>query len=807
MEVKHNSETNPALPNAGKRHRSPIISTSSTEQPLPLKQGCLKMSSSNNNKHAFQCLDFGSETSSIEFDSKVGRGQNEIRVELGHSFLSDDSLSSSKRDDSFSSLCDLSLPSVTTETQDSATSMYRAATPVDALGLRQALELREGSVGLGDSGFSNSPFRGLRDSGFSEFSFHELGDYHNSMQCYQNLRVSQEPDADQPLTISIPPKADYPHSTALGTINGLVPFTSLSEVNVGLSESLRRDASSSHLNSTGVKEPVTAASAANTNLSPRWDPETASEGVKESYLKQRNITRRNTSISEMANPCINNYINLSVPSPLPSAFNSSNPSSLGNSSNVTEYDSTNSSDFEEEINGIDHGVLQPLTSAILDELLYIFYRPPGSQRNRPNGVTSGNRTSQPQSRTAVQKQSSSTSNDSNTSSRGKRRRKDSDQNQSGDEGEDGDGGKYPHKRLQLERPAEVQPTFWACPFSKWKPLSYRKCCQYILKDISRVKQHLRRYHERPPYCPVCWEVFKEDDGFESHIQGRNCSPRPKVDLEGVTSIQQKQLERRSDKQLSKPEQWYAIYTILFPDQPHPTSPYVEGDLSSELLSFQKFMATDGLEIVERIAREHIPPDLMPHQDEMLAFSQSLFQQAIPQILQRYDATRPALTNGPDIPKRSGLSSIGGNDGDSGYGSLSNISQDRTIQNQQLDMSRNEQERTIIDDTGFDWTSINDIQVQASITKSQVTADATRSQDPSTFQMPYESLSLPTEFTLNVNAFEEEQFFGLGENRERVADGSCDNWDADLGAIGAMFNNEGNPVLPVSHPNSETPRYS
>ncbi|KAI0850327.1 hypothetical protein F5Y00DRAFT_268461 [Daldinia vernicosa] len=647
--------------------------------------------------------------------------------------------------------------------------MYRDATPIDTLELPQGVLFPEDE-----------------DRTFPMYRI--LSQYDRSL--------SHEADADQSLTMSIPKKDSYSHPDKLGTINGLVPFTSLSEANTKLSEPMNRGSSLPDLSSTSVKEQVAYVSTAHRNSSSRWDPDITDQAIEGSYSKQQNTIRQSSPLLELSKN-LGNHIDPSMPSPLPSTFSNSHPSSLGNSSNVTEYDSTNSSDFEEDINGMDHAILQPLTSSILEELLSVFYRQLSLSRNRPNEAASGNTTSRPQSRTATQKQGDSPSKDSITSSRGKRRRKDSDQHQSGDEG---DEDRYPHKKLHLDRPVEVQPTFWACPFSKWKPLSYCKCRQYILKDISRVKQHLRRYHERPPYCPVCWEVFREEDGFESHIQDRSCSPRPKPDLEGITTTQQKQLERRSDKQLSKPEQWYAIYTILFPGQPHPDSPYLESDLSSELLLLQKFIATDGLEIVERKAREHIPPDLMPLEDEVLAYSQALFQQAIPEILQRYDASRP-INHGPATLKRSGLSSLSGTDCDSGYGTLSQ--EDRSTQNKGLGVHKEQNCATIsgIDHTGIDWTTINDVQIQALLTKSQVTADATQCQDLSNVQISLESgseqfthhgsLDLPSDFT--SHPCDEYQLFRINESEATFANGSY-NWDA---AVGAIFDNNGTSA-PTDH---------
>ncbi|KAI1659483.1 hypothetical protein F4813DRAFT_353115 [Daldinia decipiens] len=184
---------------------------------------------------------------------------------------------------------------------------------------------------------------------------------------------------------------------------------------------------------------------------------------------------------------------------------------------------------------------------------------------------------------------------------------------------------------------------------------------------------------------------------------------------------------------------------------------------------------------------------MPHEDEVLAYSQTLFQQAIPEILQRYDATRP-INSGPEILKRSGLSSLNGNDCDSGYGTLSQVSQDISTQNKKLDTHK-KQDHAItngVDHIGFDWTSIDGVQIQASLTKSQVTADTAQSQDLPTVQISlegssqkfthYGSLDLPSNFTLYP--CDEHQLFGLNESEATLANGTY-NWDA---AVGAIFDN-------------------
>jgi len=197
-------------------------------------------------------------------------------------------------------------------------------------------------------------------------------------------------------------------------------------------------------------------------------------------------------------------------------------------------------------------------------------------------------------------------------------------------------------------PSSSPQALWACPFSKWKPLTYQACYAYTLKDISRVKQHLRRRHRIPLHCPICTMQFPSEAARDDHLRQRSCREEERSlsqPIEGVTQAQQELLERRVDKSKTKEEQWYSIWDILFPGHsPRPASPHVDYGVSTQLRSFQEFLAADGLAIVNEIARERIPASLAPQQDEVLAFSRTLFEHAIPSLLQRFQDAAPR-TNG------------------------------------------------------------------------------------------------------------------------------------------------------------------
>lgn len=200
------------------------------------------------------------------------------------------------------------------------------------------------------------------------------------------------------------------------------------------------------------------------------------------------------------------------------------------------------------------------------------------------------------------------------------------------------------------------------------------------------------------YCPKCWQTFNSEESRDGHIRTDSCFSQEQqaaapVLLPGVTAAQQEQLDRRVDKKLSKADQWFSMYAILFPDCPRPRSPYVESDLSAELLSFQRFMGAEGLAIVEQTAREHISVNvsrdlqqqqqqqLLPYpqqyqqqqqeqeqEQQLVEFSHTLFQHAIPRILQRYEATRLNNNNNNHHNNSNNINIMAASSSDSGYGS-------------------------------------------------------------------------------------------------------------------------------------------
>ncbi|KAK7745750.1 hypothetical protein SLS62_009631 [Diatrype stigma] len=382
--------------------------------------------------------------------------------------------------------------------------------------------------------------------------------------------------------------------------------------------------------------------------------------------------RRPSSSAEVGHP--QPYLRVAPPMHEPLRDTSSFWTASSRSTHVTEYDSATASEYEDDLLEEPH-VLAPLTGLLLEKLLGVFYNDDISRSSA--SYTSHGTPESPSTQSSQGRQSGETSSSHDdhhhhrVRHRGGAMGRHNHDEANDSEGEEEGGEDRPPKRIRKMPSDMTNQQLLACPFCKWKPLTYQRCYKYVLKDISRVKQHLRRSHRRPPYCPKCWQVFGDENGRDVHIRAESClaldaagTPASASALEGITSAQQEQLERRVDKKLSRADQWYSMYAVLFPDCPRPESPYVESDLSAELLSFQQFMGTVGLGIVEQTARDHVTPALRPQQDQLVEFSQILFQHAIPRILQHYEATRPNAAATTTIATTADSSSA-----DSGYGSM------------------------------------------------------------------------------------------------------------------------------------------
>lgn len=172
------------------------------------------------------------------------------------------------------------------------------------------------------------------------------------------------------------------------------------------------------------------------------------------------------------------------------------------------------------------------------------------------------------------------------------------------DGRDDDGFMIPPVKKLKHNPDHQAQKIFACPYWKASPNGYRPCFKLELRDVSRVKQHLNRSHAPKFYCPRCWLTFKRGETYNAHIMRPSstmCAPNPLARLEGLSHEQRDRLSCRTGL-ASMPEfdKWFAVWDIVFPGTQRPSSPYLDGQLSEDCLSFQEHVARDGPSILLRV---------------------------------------------------------------------------------------------------------------------------------------------------------------------------------------------------------------
>ena len=140
--------------------------------------------------------------------------------------------------------------------------------------------------------------------------------------------------------------------------------------------------------------------------------------------------------------------------------------------------------------------------------------------------------------------------------------------------------------------------FLACPFAKKDPLRYGDCYRIRIRRIQDVKQHLRRQHT-PVYCRRCLKVFPAEQQLEAHQRNPTaCEVKEDPKPEGIISQEQKdRLKARINPKLPIKEQWFSIFSILFPGERRPSSPFLDGELGEEVSRFASWMEVQGTDVI------------------------------------------------------------------------------------------------------------------------------------------------------------------------------------------------------------------
>ncbi|KAI0886649.1 uncharacterized protein GGS22DRAFT_178773 [Annulohypoxylon maeteangense] len=204
-------------------------------------------------------------------------------------------------------------------------------------------------------------------------------------------------------------------------------------------------------------------------------------------------------------------------------------------------------------------------------------------------------------------------------------------------------GEKKSQRAGTKRRTQDRRLWLACPYAKKDPVRYRRCYGYFLGRVRDVKQHLDRCHRKPICCPICNEIFDDEDEKDAHIRSQSCTRRPSIKIEGVSEKQRKELKHRVSSKLSEDQQWFAVWDALFSPHPRPKTPYRDRELSEDLCVFQDFMTARGPALLaEFLETRGMTISNLPNEERDLAtFNKEILGEGLQLIIDQWTADSAA----------------------------------------------------------------------------------------------------------------------------------------------------------------------
>lgn len=157
--------------------------------------------------------------------------------------------------------------------------------------------------------------------------------------------------------------------------------------------------------------------------------------------------------------------------------------------------------------------------------------------------------------------------------------------------------KVKSRRSPTEAVEHKNGRIFTCPFVWSDAVRHRSCLKLKLKRIRDVKQHLRRAHSQPYFCPRCKAVFKggaDSLEYQKHAMSEvRCPLQDQGEIpDGVTDSQFQSMGK-SQQDLTK--QWNHIWDIIFPNaaEARPASPFLDQRFSEEIKALVVFIQTQG----------------------------------------------------------------------------------------------------------------------------------------------------------------------------------------------------------------------
>lgn len=144
------------------------------------------------------------------------------------------------------------------------------------------------------------------------------------------------------------------------------------------------------------------------------------------------------------------------------------------------------------------------------------------------------------------------------------------------------------KELSLSAKTANDPSqkgLFACPYYRRNPRSNPKCEMLRTSRIKDIISHLKKKHTRPLYCPICGscDFGDSEEARDEHVKLKKCSPPPGgLFIQGMNEVQLQVLSRRRVRGTNDAQRWLEIWSILFPGDQPPSSPFA-GDHVEEVI--------------------------------------------------------------------------------------------------------------------------------------------------------------------------------------------------------------------------------
>ncbi|KAI0428513.1 hypothetical protein F5Y09DRAFT_312864 [Xylaria sp. FL1042] len=141
----------------------------------------------------------------------------------------------------------------------------------------------------------------------------------------------------------------------------------------------------------------------------------------------------------------------------------------------------------------------------------------------------------------------------------------------------GNGNRLPQG--QSHPGPSTAPLTFACQFYRHDEGDHQNCLNSTLRRISDVRQHIKRRHTQPSYCPRCGVTFHNDTAYnqrDAHLSSCRSNINPPAPP-GMTPEQCRDMGNAATRRrgVNDEQRWYEIWDIMFPGQARPQSPYID----------------------------------------------------------------------------------------------------------------------------------------------------------------------------------------------------------------------------------------